>query len=175
MFFGRVLLVWVIGFSCLFSFAFGATILPDDEEEVLRQIAKKLGKTNWKFSVDPCSRQGGWVSPSPNPNDKLPNGVTCNCSLVNSTGCHVASIHLKSLSLPGVLSPELAQLPYLREIGVTAAPFLEINYRVRFQKNLETSPLLYLWSSSPIGFREFFLQSLGICPTLRDCKAFPCF
>ncbi|XP_010247771.1 PREDICTED: probable leucine-rich repeat receptor-like serine/threonine-protein kinase At3g14840 [Nelumbo nucifera] len=115
---GDSFVVWTIGFSCLLAFAFGATgtTLVPDEVNALGQIARRLGKTNWDFSVDPCSGQSGWKTLHPLKGSE--NAVTCNCSSDN-TVCHVTSILLKSQGLPGVLPPELVKLPYLREIDFT--------------------------------------------------------
>ncbi|KAM4092765.1 hypothetical protein ACB094_06G065400 [Castanea mollissima] len=111
MFFIRLLLTSAVTF-CFTSFVFGATVLVDDEKQALRDIAKTLGKTDWNFSVDPCSAQSGWVK-------NLDNAVNCNCSIPNTTGCHVVSIFLKAQNLPGTLPPELVNLPYLEEIDLT--------------------------------------------------------
>ncbi|XP_059442081.1 probable leucine-rich repeat receptor-like serine/threonine-protein kinase At3g14840 [Corylus avellana] len=73
---------------CLATFAFGATLLPDGEVEALREIANTLGKTDWNFSVDPCSQQPGWFDgPAAG---SFENNLTCDCS--NGTRCHVVSI-----------------------------------------------------------------------------------
>ncbi|KAK9907158.1 hypothetical protein M0R45_002403 [Rubus argutus] len=99
------------------TIAFGATQLPDAEVKALVDIAKTLGKTNWNFSADPCGGDYGWANP------KLVKGfedaVTCNCTLPNSTLCHVTSIVLKAQDLPGKLPPELSRLPYLQAIDLT--------------------------------------------------------
>ncbi|XP_010246509.1 PREDICTED: probable leucine-rich repeat receptor-like serine/threonine-protein kinase At3g14840 [Nelumbo nucifera] len=117
MFTGRCLVVWVVvGLSCLLTLASGATLVKD-EVNALRQIAKTLGKTNWDFSVDPCSGLSGWTTA--NPEKGFENAVYCNCSFSNNTLCHVTSIVLKVQSLPGVLPPELVKLPYLQEIDLT--------------------------------------------------------
>nr|XP_027126994.1 probable leucine-rich repeat receptor-like serine/threonine-protein kinase At3g14840 isoform X1 [Coffea arabica] len=96
--------------------ASGATLVPD-EVDVLREIAKTLGKTDWNFGVDPCSGESNWRNATAP--KEFANAVTCNCSFENSTTCHVVSIVLKSQSLPGELPPELVKLPYLREFDVT--------------------------------------------------------
>ncbi|KAJ8616560.1 hypothetical protein MRB53_035932 [Persea americana] len=99
------------------EFGSGATQLLDEEVGALREIAKTLGKENWNFSGDPCSREWGWVDPTPLKG--FENAVTCNCSYQNNTVCHVVSIILKGHNLQGVLPPELVKLPYLQEIDLT--------------------------------------------------------
>ncbi|XP_043699672.1 probable leucine-rich repeat receptor-like serine/threonine-protein kinase At3g14840 [Telopea speciosissima] len=113
--------IWVITLmSCSVAFAFGAmtTLLPDDEVNALKEIAKSLKKTDWDFTVDPCSNKSGWVTANPEKGSE--NAVTCNCSYANATVCHVVSIVLKSQNLPGVLpAGELVKLLYLQEIDLS--------------------------------------------------------
>ncbi|KAJ7948795.1 LRR receptor-like kinase [Quillaja saponaria] len=103
-------------FSFFSSFAFGVTttLLPDNEVQALQDIAKALGKTNWNFSIDPCSEQTPWFNSSAP--EGFENAVTCNCT---ATVCHVVSIVLKAQNLPGIVPPELVRLPYLQEIDFT--------------------------------------------------------
>lgn len=110
----------VIGiFICFTTSTYGATLLPPDEVEALKEIGKTLGKNDWDFSVgaDPCSGEGGWITKN------LPKGsvnnVTCDCSFVNNTVCHIIRIALKSQSLPGMLPLELVRLPHLRDLDLS--------------------------------------------------------
>ncbi|XP_059661402.1 probable leucine-rich repeat receptor-like serine/threonine-protein kinase At3g14840 [Cornus florida] len=107
----------VIVLICLATFASGEPTLPTDEVELLKEVAKTLGKTDWNFSVNPCNiRETSWVSPE---NDHYKNNVTCNCTISNDGVCHVVSIVLKGQSLSGKLPPELARFRYLQEIDLT--------------------------------------------------------
>ncbi|KAF5194211.1 Leucine-rich repeat receptor-like protein kinase pepr2 [Thalictrum thalictroides] len=107
------------GFGYFFVlFVSGATLLPADEVEALKEVANTLGKKNWNFSVDPCSGDYGWEERPPPPKGPE-NTVSCNCSYANNTICHVVSIVLKSQNLPGILPPELVKLPYLQQIDLT--------------------------------------------------------
>ncbi|XP_021895070.1 probable leucine-rich repeat receptor-like serine/threonine-protein kinase At3g14840 isoform X2 [Carica papaya] len=112
--FSRCLFFSLLAF-CFFNFVSAATLV-EDEVQALKDIARTMGKTDWNFGVDPCSRQAGWVTP--NPINGQENAVTCNCSDANSTLCHVVSIILKAQSLPGTLPPELVRLPFLQEIDL---------------------------------------------------------
>ncbi|KAL3503079.1 hypothetical protein ACH5RR_037528, partial [Cinchona calisaya] len=103
-------------FVCLATLASAAT-LPADEVGALQQIATTLGKKNWDFTVDPCSGLRTWSTPNPVKGSE--NAVTCDCSFINNTVCHVVSIILKAQDLPGILPPELIKLPYLQEIDLT--------------------------------------------------------
>ncbi|KAL5804819.1 hypothetical protein ACOSQ3_031619 [Xanthoceras sorbifolium] len=69
MFCHRFLLLSLAAFYLISTCAFGAT-LPNDEVEALREIAKTIAKTDWNFSVDPCS--GEWVVKSQNLQGVLP-------------------------------------------------------------------------------------------------------
>ncbi|KAK9269065.1 hypothetical protein L1049_000833 [Liquidambar formosana] len=108
-----LLLATLIASSCFTTFAFAATLLPNDEVDALEEIAHTLGKTDWNFTADPCSQQWGWATQ--NSSRGFENNVTCDCSFSNNTVCHVVSIVLKSQNLSGVL-PELGKLPYLKEM-----------------------------------------------------------
>ncbi|XP_038686565.1 probable leucine-rich repeat receptor-like serine/threonine-protein kinase At3g14840 isoform X2 [Tripterygium wilfordii] len=99
---------------CFTTLAFGATRLPNDEVEALREIARTLGKTTWDFNADPCGQEGGWANKYQEKGSE--NAVTCVC---NNTVCHVTSIVLKAQNLQGSLPPELTRLPQLEQIDLT--------------------------------------------------------
>ncbi|KAI4333500.1 hypothetical protein L6164_018297 [Bauhinia variegata] len=102
---------------CTASFAFG--VLVPEEVQALKDIAKTTGKTDWDFSVDPCSGKSNWVKNLPLVGEE--NAVTCNCSVVNATLtlCHVVSIAVKEENLQGTLPAELVRFPYLYEIDLS--------------------------------------------------------
>ncbi|RXH84053.1 hypothetical protein DVH24_026952 [Malus domestica] len=118
MFFPRFLPHSLFFVACFVTFALGATRLPNDEVQTLKDIAKTLGKTNWGFSgdADPCSGQLPWTDLS------LPkavqNAISCNCSYESFTVCHITSIILRSQDLQGTLPVELVNLTYLQEIDL---------------------------------------------------------
>ncbi|CAN6558327.1 unnamed protein product [Malus baccata var. baccata] len=116
MFFPRLLPHSLFFVACFVTFAFGATRLPNDEVQTLKDIAKTLGKTDWNFSgdADPCSRQLPWTDPNAPKGSE--NGINCNCS---STVCHITGIILKTQDLKGTLPPELGNLTYLQDIDLT--------------------------------------------------------
>ncbi|KAA8524029.1 hypothetical protein F0562_010540 [Nyssa sinensis] len=87
--------------------------------EALKQIGKTLGKTNWDFSLDPCSGLRGWNDYGVPSDKSFMNVVACNCSDSNGTLCHVTSILLKGQNLQGTLPPELVNLPRLQDIDLT--------------------------------------------------------
>ncbi|XP_061360637.1 probable leucine-rich repeat receptor-like serine/threonine-protein kinase At3g14840 [Gastrolobium bilobum] len=108
--------LWLLAFGLISSFASGATLL-EDEVQVMKDIAKTLGKKDWDFSVDPCSGKSNWISSVQV--QGFENAVTCNCTFGNATICHVVGIVLQSQNLPGTLPWELVRLPYLQDIDLT--------------------------------------------------------
>ncbi|KAK6932733.1 Malectin domain, partial [Dillenia turbinata] len=84
--------------------------------DALKEIVTTMGATYWKFDPDSCNIT--LVGITPEQPDESETSVKCEC-IGNDTVCeetHVVSIVLKFLSLPGVLPPQLAKLPYLQEI-----------------------------------------------------------
>jgi hypothetical protein len=61
--------------------------------EALKDIAATLGKKDWDFSVDPCSGERNWAP------IESENAVTCNCTYVNATVCHVTNMYVHLLPL----------------------------------------------------------------------------
>ncbi|KAL6570544.1 hypothetical protein OROGR_000094 [Orobanche gracilis] len=112
MFFSRILAL-----ICLLGFVSGQPLLPADEVESLKVIARTLGKSDWNFSVDPCSGLSGWVTQNPVKGNE--NALTCVCTFENNTVCHVVSILLKAQNLNGSVPRELVRLPFLQEIDLT--------------------------------------------------------
>uniref|UniRef100_A0A7N0V1L3 non-specific serine/threonine protein kinase n=1 Tax=Kalanchoe fedtschenkoi TaxID=63787 RepID=A0A7N0V1L3_KALFE len=102
---------FAIAFTCFSTFGHGAATLPAAEVKTLDRIGDSLGKIDWNFSVDPCSGRSGW-------NKSTDDQVVCDCTFANHTVCHVTSIRVRSQSLPGVLPPELADLPFIQEIDL---------------------------------------------------------
>nr|POF08867.1 putative lrr receptor-like serine/threonine-protein kinase [Quercus suber] len=103
--------------------------------EALREIGAQLKKTDWNFSVDPCSNESSWTTLIPT--ELKPygfnNSITCNCS--NHDGvCHVVELFLKGQDLTGVLPPALVKLPYLKT--------------VEFIRNCLSGTIPHEWASS---------------------------
>ncbi|CAN6444261.1 unnamed protein product [Victoria cruziana] len=71
----------------------------------LRRIGTILGKTDWNFSVDPCSGESGWTTPRPQKG--FENEVGCDC---NGTVCHVTRMDLTRNYLSGSIPPEWGSL-----------------------------------------------------------------
>ncbi|KAL3643564.1 hypothetical protein CASFOL_014379 [Castilleja foliolosa] len=93
--------------------------LPDDEKNVLREIAKEVGKKDWDFSLNPCDENSkNWNTKKNNDRPLYNNSVICNCSYPNAI-CHVEKIFLKGQDLAGVLPPSLAKLPHIKTIDLT--------------------------------------------------------
>ncbi|KFK44804.1 hypothetical protein AALP_AA1G305000 [Arabis alpina] len=91
--------------------------LHPDELKALEKIGTTLGIKGLNLSYeDPC-KSGTLKMIVPN-QDFRNNTIRCNCRFDNNTICHITSIDLKSLSLPGTLPPEFADLPYLQSINL---------------------------------------------------------
>ncbi|XP_039170863.1 probable leucine-rich repeat receptor-like serine/threonine-protein kinase At3g14840 [Eucalyptus grandis] len=106
----------VLVFSCAINSAIATTLLPPDEVDALREIAEKLGKTDWDFNKDPCGVEGRWgANKTIDENSK--DAVTC--TVDNNNVSHVINIILKEQSLAGTLPPRLFRLPFLQNFDVT--------------------------------------------------------
>lgn len=61
--------------------------------DALRVIGKTLKKTSWDFGFDPCdmaSTGGRWRNPDAVKGSE--DSITCDCSFLNGTMCHVTSM-----------------------------------------------------------------------------------
>lgn len=103
------------------SFGLAAAASPNklhpDEVRALREIAKRMGKRDWDFGVDPCSGQGNWSVPFHNKG--FESNVTCDCNLYNSTACHVVRIGLKAQNISGAVPPEFSKLRHLQILDLS--------------------------------------------------------
>ncbi|KAK9267455.1 hypothetical protein L1049_009881 [Liquidambar formosana] len=115
----NALLLSVFALGCFPTWAYAAASLPQEEVDALQQITKTLGIVYWEFNANTCQVERAGVTLNP-PTDSTTN-ITCDCSFQNNT-CHIVSIEIKRLNLPGILPPELelAQLPYLRRIFLSS-------------------------------------------------------
>ncbi|KAK8551450.1 hypothetical protein V6N12_040088 [Hibiscus sabdariffa] len=83
-----------------------AATLPQDEVNVLNQVAKTMGSNDWSFDAGSCNI-------SEQVNMRADKNITCTCQ--NGT-CHVTHIVFKLQSLPGLLPSEIVNLPYLKMV-----------------------------------------------------------
>ncbi|KAF8018073.1 hypothetical protein BT93_H3087 [Corymbia citriodora subsp. variegata] len=99
------------------------------EVKALRDIGRKLGKTDWNFEGDPCSGRGDWVKVLDDEDGDggggggaktgIENNVTCDCSFNDNTTCHVVTIALKAQNLTGTVPPEFSRLHYLKSLDLS--------------------------------------------------------
>ncbi|KAI3676597.1 hypothetical protein L1987_86208 [Smallanthus sonchifolius] len=80
----------------------------------VNNILITMGATNWSFNGNTCNLDH--ISEVPKPTPEANASVGCDCNTTNNSDCHVVWIAMKFYSLPGVLSPELMKLPYLKLI-----------------------------------------------------------
>ncbi|KAF3605174.1 hypothetical protein DY000_02047381 [Brassica cretica] len=142
-----VLLFFIIITSFLASSTSVSPSLHSDELNALEKIATTLGIKGLNLSYgDPCSlgtlkmMQDVGVISNPDTGNST---IRCDCSFNKSTTCHITSIDLKTLGLPGKLPPELANLRYLQSIDLC--------------RNYLTGSIPMEWASLP------YLTSISLC------------
>ncbi|KAL2496548.1 putative LRR receptor-like serine/threonine-protein kinase [Forsythia ovata] len=94
-----------------------AQLLPEEEVQVLETISSRLQNKWWNVTRTSCSEGTGFNTTFVD--TKIYSNVTCDCSFVSNTVCHVTHIQLKGLNLTGTLPAEFANLTYLREIDLS--------------------------------------------------------
>ncbi|CAI9757115.1 unnamed protein product [Fraxinus pennsylvanica] len=94
-----------------------AQLLPEEEVRVLETISSRLQNKYWNATQRSC-RDGTGFNMTIWGNDVYSN-VTCDCSFVNNTVCHVTHIQMKGFNLTGTLPAEFANLTYLKELDLT--------------------------------------------------------
>ncbi|KAL5839241.1 hypothetical protein ACOSQ3_011949 [Xanthoceras sorbifolium] len=129
--------------SYLWTQTFAASRLPQDEVDVLNQIAKTMGATNWTFGSDACEdyvdiKQVVLTDPLRN--------ITCDCQIDNNT-CHVTTIKFMRFSLPGTLPPQLVRLRYISDID--------------FAYNYLNGSIPLEWASMQLKFISVFANRLS--------------
>ncbi|KAL3633888.1 hypothetical protein CASFOL_022650 [Castilleja foliolosa] len=109
--------LFIASVCAMFVFTSAAQLLPIYEVEVLRTISSTLHNNHWNISRSSCTDSNGFnitIVPV-----NIESNVTCDCSFINNTVCHVTNIKLKGLNMTGTLPVEFANLTYLREIDLT--------------------------------------------------------
>ncbi|KAF3675809.1 putative LRR receptor-like serine/threonine-protein kinase RFK1 [Capsicum annuum] len=113
---GNSITAWILRLHCCFLFfIFTDSKVPQQEVDVLQQIAKTMGATYLSFNADSCIIEEVIVNSKPQWSEKF---VGCHLGNGSDEVHHISKIVLKGLSLPGVLPPELVKLPYIQEISV---------------------------------------------------------
>ncbi|CAA2933779.1 probable LRR receptor-like serine threonine-kinase RFK1 isoform X1 [Olea europaea subsp. europaea] len=134
---------WILAVFCFIAEAQAQAKVPREEVNALRQIVTTMGATNWSFNGDTCEVEA--VVPSP---PSASEGyVECNCNFNNNTVCHVTEIVIKGYNLPGVLPPELVQLPYLE--------FIDFAY------NLLTGTIPQEWATTQLNSFSVLVNRLS--------------
>ncbi|PON83559.1 hypothetical protein TorRG33x02_206110 [Trema orientale] len=57
--------------------------------QALKEIAAQVGKTDWDFSIDPCSNNTIWETPKSEARPAYNNTLNCTCS---DRVCHVTHL-----------------------------------------------------------------------------------
>lgn len=103
-----------IALSCFHLLRISESKLPQEEVDALEEIVRMMGTAYWKFDADSCHIE--MVGLTQEPPAESERSIDCDCSFENNTVCHVVKMTLKRLSLPGILPPQLAKLPFLQEV-----------------------------------------------------------
>ncbi|XP_047325633.1 probable LRR receptor-like serine/threonine-protein kinase RFK1 isoform X2 [Impatiens glandulifera] len=99
---------------CCWLQRFAQSKLPQEQVDTLRTIISAMGSKYWKFDSNSCQvEMVGTTRQEPLGSESI---VECKCNLENSSYCHIVRIVLKGHNLPGILPPEMANLPYLQEV-----------------------------------------------------------
>ncbi|XP_062094635.1 probable leucine-rich repeat receptor-like serine/threonine-protein kinase At3g14840 isoform X3 [Humulus lupulus] len=88
-----------------------SSILPHDEVEAFKEIAKQLNKYDDGHFDDPCN-----LPDYSSNNEYYRNEVICNCSISANNECHIQSFDFSGQNLDGNLPSSLWKLPYLKEV-----------------------------------------------------------
>ncbi|KAK9022809.1 hypothetical protein V6N11_003048 [Hibiscus sabdariffa] len=119
-----------------------AATLPQDEVNVLNQVAKTMGSNDWSFDARSCNISEQVIM-------RADKNITCTCQ--NGT-CHVTHIVFKLQSLPGLLPSEIVNLPYLKMVD--------------FAYNYLSGTIPPEWASMQLEFISVFGNRLsGSIPT----------
>ncbi|KAG6634344.1 hypothetical protein CIPAW_12G112100 [Carya illinoinensis] len=111
MFLVRLLLASNVIMVCFATFASGASKLPVDEVEALRDIFNTLGKKDWRKFSDPCTPSTAGTA--------VMDAVNCsNCVINGSESYRVVGIFLKRQNLTGTLPQDLVKLPCLQVLDL---------------------------------------------------------
>ncbi|XP_076930176.1 putative leucine-rich repeat receptor-like serine/threonine-protein kinase At3g14840 [Bidens hawaiensis] len=92
------------------------SVVPQQEVEAVENILAAMNATSWRFNGDSCNLDT--ITEVPKLSQEANASIGCDCNIGNNTDCHVVKITHKFYSLDGVLSPELAKLPYLRSLDL---------------------------------------------------------
>lgn len=100
----------------IFLLRFAQSVVPPQEVEAVGNILAAMNATSWRFNGDTCNLDT--ISEVPRISQEANASIGCDCNIGNDSNCHVVRITHKFYSLDGVLSPDLAKLPYLQSFDV---------------------------------------------------------
>ncbi|KAJ0018227.1 hypothetical protein Pint_10314 [Pistacia integerrima] len=141
MMFFKNLLVLILTLSCVVKQLFVAAKLPQAEVDVLNQIVKTMGATNWTFDADTACEFHEKSAVT-----ELTRNISCILGPDNSTH-HISVIEFKRYSLSGVLPPELNQLPNISKVD--------------FSYNYLNGSIPVEWASMQLTFISLFGNRLS--------------
>ncbi|KAI3676598.1 hypothetical protein L1987_86209 [Smallanthus sonchifolius] len=110
----ELLLMLILCLNLFMLLRTSESVVPQQEVVAVNSILTTMGATSWSFNGDTCNLD--LISEVPKLSQEANASTGCDCSTTNNSDCHVVRITMKFYSLPGVLSPELMKLPYLKSI-----------------------------------------------------------
>ncbi|CAI9292861.1 unnamed protein product [Lactuca saligna] len=112
----KVSFILFLTFTFVPFLQYAESTVPQQEVEAVVSILAAMNATSWRFNGDNCNLDT--VSEVPKLSQDANASIGCNCNTENDTDCHVVTITHRFYSLDGVLSPLLANLPFLRSFDV---------------------------------------------------------
>ncbi|KAL7592956.1 hypothetical protein Lser_V15G32444 [Lactuca serriola] len=100
----------------LISLRCSESTVPPQEVVTVSNILADMNATSWRFNGESCNLE--MIFQVPRLSSEANASIGCDCNIGNDTDCHVVRITHKWYSLDGILSPEMAKLPYLRSFDV---------------------------------------------------------
>ncbi|KAK9064304.1 hypothetical protein SSX86_015684 [Deinandra increscens subsp. villosa] len=95
---------------------FSESVVPQQEVEAVGNFLAAMNATSWRINGNTCNLDV--VTEVPRISQEANASIACDCNIGNDTDCHVVRITHKFYSLDGVLSPELAKLPYIKSLDL---------------------------------------------------------
>ncbi|XP_044461652.1 probable LRR receptor-like serine/threonine-protein kinase RFK1 isoform X1 [Mangifera indica] len=141
MFFKHLLVVSILSLCFVVKQLYVDAKLPQSEVDVLNQIAKTMGPTNWTFDADTACEIH-----EKSPVTEVTKNISC---ILDSDGSshHISVIEFKRCDLSGVLPPELNQLPNISKVD--------------FAYNYLNGSIPVEWASMELNFISLFGNRLS--------------
>ncbi|KAG8365577.1 hypothetical protein BUALT_Bualt18G0119900 [Buddleja alternifolia] len=112
---GNAVVSWILAVFCLCVLNLSESqVVPQEEVEVLQQIANDMGSRYWRFNAELCEVE--MVGVSPTPPSASEGYVECNCNYNNSTVCHVTKMNLEANNFSEPIPSDIGRLINLKTL-----------------------------------------------------------